>query len=129
MQLGVDDVDAHGRGDAAHRHTRAGEQCLQQHVAGTSIASVPAGRRMQTGADRDRPRLDQSGDTFGLKGRCGFKRRARAEWIVAVVLLEWCLQFPKRGCVQAATVAPNRRAGYALPRVTCVVWALPEASR
>jgi hypothetical protein len=66
---------------------------------------------MQTRADRARPRLDYSGDASGLEGGCGFKRRARAERIVAVALLEWCLQFPKRGCVHPAMVAPIQRTG------------------
>jgi hypothetical protein len=110
MQLGVDDIDAHGGRDAAHRHPRASDQGLQQHVAGAGVASVPARGRMQTRTNRARPSLDQGRDAFGLEGGRGFKRRARAERIIAVALLERCLQFPKRGCVHPAMVAPIHRA-------------------
>jgi hypothetical protein len=65
---------------------------------------------MQTRTNRARPSLDQGRDAFGLEGGRGFKRRARAERIIAVALLERCLQFPKRGCVHPAMVAPIHRA-------------------
>ena len=41
----------------------------------------------------------------------------------------WVDKWPPQSLILGVATANSRIVGYALPRVTCVVWAAPEASR
>ena len=59
--------DAHRRRDRFQRHAGAGDQRLEQHVAGAQLRAASSGRGMKPG-DRKRPSgLDLAGDRGGIE--------------------------------------------------------------
>src|SRR5579872_643123 len=87
LDLARAQLDPHRGRDRLHGHAGAGDQRLEQHVAGAELGAAPPGRRMKPRDGERASGLDLTGNG-GIECAAGYQRHQRRLRVGAIAVLE-----------------------------------------